>query len=551
MCLKCDNIKPHTYLCVLNECLEEYYIFDDNITEHHYYTKLELMEKVNKYNNYDNYNITITDELIMFMNEINKLLTNDFITEELLNDSNRPPYYKLYPPSLFEFINARAYNNICLCHPVLFTNDHQRFIINLINAIPEFLQSELTYDEYINEHFEKIGNKCVFKYVFNKAYVEYICYMDSTVVDFPMLVYIYNDINDIHKEGNIRAHEKLRQEYAFRKIYDHKIDINNLYIVDTNNIDYPPDISTIIFTNSAYRILIDENSITKYVDDNLNTMMTDIGYLDYVFLFNYLIFANDIPTLKTLLLTKEFNADFSFNHHIILTPEAYRLIQQTRPREELIKMLSISQNTELINYFNENNAENQNEIIKIVNYYNSSSWRRFNNYGPCKLFDEFLYNSLLNNVFNSRVIQALYTIIGYNKLPTFENSLMKLNRSFRYNNIVIKMLNEEHLGKWYEKIINYALFNGNHPIELLRFARNTKYNPHKNNYHNLCDKLENIEILISEYGLYFDNIYTLLDRYIKVHRLDTDEIIKMVMDKYGSTYCYDNVSIIERGDTLT
>lgn len=573
-----DGIKRHTYIAVLNECLQEHNVFNKTLNEKHWYTKEELIEKVDRINKLDNVNIEFgnklvpgsntnglnLDELYIFITEVNYCIFNKFIGEDMFNNQYRKPYWLYYPESFFEYVNTISidYKNragkgniilrevvddgyIYLTSPVLSQYDNQKLIRYIINSIPDFLYSRQTYEDYKDDLINYVNNsteggKYTFKYVFNECFNEYTTNISDVVFALPFMLYMYNDVNGLINNDKVNKNKnvpiKIPYEEIFYEIYKDKIDINdvldetiNTYEKKKKFISEHPILCN-PYPLGQWACNDEEISICATLSDYINHRVKVIGLHDrlndYTLIFNYLVFANRIHDVKTMMISRKFNQQYGFNQ-LVVPIEIYRAFQQMKELDEYkdvvkhsysevykdnyngyIKTIYIDE--EIIN---DNNNNDNNEVIiksnvmsketidefiednKIGDFdynipYNTNSYVSFNSVNyitrknlhnkqiKSKFFDLFLYDYINNNIQSDELdgdislppqcYQICYTIFGYAKYPRFNDS--KVNKKNKHNNFIIKLLGDDALMNYTEWLLDFNLFNGFIPCEHLRFV---------------------------------------------------------------------------------
>lgn len=530
-CLKNEDNKRHTYLAVLDECLNEYNIFK-NIHDHHYFYKDELNRKINKFNRYYEYYIEITDNLISFLTEINHLSISEYVSSEDIHDRTRTPYYKMYPKQLFEYLNNNENNSLLLSPKVLLINDNQRFCRHFINSIPELTSTNITYDDFINKWIKNVGDIETFKYVFNRCYNEFLFKIDIIEFAIPVIIHTYDYLNGNKDNDNS---VDITNNSIYMRIYKNKIPMNNMLIqIPDNRVKYN------LTSSMRNRLILSCNKSEDEINEDIEHIQDENHHLNFINLYHYCIFTNDIPTLKILLLFRDINISDGVLSHIILTPEAYRLIEQTKSKEQLRLFVENCFDYDYIDNFNNNiNLENGIEPVKDVNFLMYTLPKEFKHPRlDSQILETFLLQSIRNNRYDDRVIQTLYSLFGYNRNLTYNDKLKNVYSFSKYNTLPVNMLNDYNLGKFYKSIINFSFFTGNDPIELLRYNR-VIHKHEKVNDKILNEKLTNINILIEDYDLYIPSLDILTTKYLKTYNDDKYYLSERILrlNKIGYKFC--------------
>ena len=510
----------YVYMCVLNECLQEYNVFKD-LQSHHYYSKEELMEKISKYNSYEEPSLVITDELVKFMYDVNQVVFSNNMDDNQINLENRIPYYKMYPEELFKYLNDNDnYDYYPFCHPILFVDDNRKFIRKLVNHLPEFISSNITYSEFKDEYIRELGMER-FKYVFKKAYEEYIYYMNTIPYVIPLLLRLYNDM------FNITSYRTIQHEEVLVKMYSKKFDISNLKIPHIEN-DLRENI--IGKTRLLYQEFSQDNALTDKLNKELSTRNREMSDMNLV--FNYYVINN---ALDEFMERYSWNAfDKIQDDHLLVTYEVYNYSEFNR--YDLKRILSASYNDRFIDYYNRDFPEDA--IVKCNESKDNTSWKRFNIRNESILFKEFIYDDIANNNFNDRTIQILYSLIGYDKMPKVVNNLSHTYDGFKNSAFIINMINEPHLHKYIREIINFNVFNGNTITNVLRFST-TRAKNGIIKIPALYKALEYINSLINDYGLVIDSLDELVKYYIRVRGVYIQNVASAIMDMVSSGHVFD------------
>lgn len=256
-----ERLKRTTYIAVLNECLNKYNVFDEQLRNHYYFTRDGIAKLVKGLNESLRDKINITDNLFTFVSEVNYCIHNGYALR--LHSNNRKPYWEFYPDNFFEYINnnINKINSIdlyYLSHPLYIQEDEHKLIRDIINSIPEFLTSNQIYDMFKADWINKVGGKETFKYVYNQSFKRYLTEIHNVVFALPMLIYIYNDINELIDDGN---------------------DNNNYNDSDTAN-DNKDDSSNEDFSNENNSETANDNSEADDNNTNNNADNNDVDNID-------------------------------------------------------------------------------------------------------------------------------------------------------------------------------------------------------------------------------------------------------------------------------